>query len=695
MNDNQPTLSIIVPTMNEAGNIRPLLERLGRALAGIPLEVLFVDDSRDDTAAIITAAMPDFPFTVRLIARPPERRNGLSGAVVEGFQAVRGQWMCVMDGDLQHPPEVVPHMLTQAQTAGADMVVGSRKANLLGPMGLTLFRSFTSQSLTILARALFPRSLKDVSDPLTGLFLVRREKVLVERLRPNGFKILLEILVRCPHLRITEVPFDFATRHDGESKADVREGMRFFHHLLRLRLTAHQRPLGRYLAVALSVLLLTLALLVGFVEGAGWSPLWAAVLASELSLLWSFWGKERFAFGEGDLTQGRKGAGETEEMDEALPPPRISASLRQNDWHGRFRRFWWVNQLALFGLKLPLMALLMRWGIHYTLALLIALLISAAVRYLLSDRWIWTRQLLIAPTHGQHLYNLHGLLTLASPMPLPDLAPFAVPSVARVDVQLRLDRIGTPRQLAGGISYDERLGRFGFSLTLLAGQEFIEIVLSPLAEKVPHLVYANVLEPLFRWLLPQRGAALIRAGCVGGSQGAELLLAAQTAVRQTAVLSAVAHGRPYLAHDLTLLTADGRALPYPKPLTEQRLLESHVMRHIGAFLRRLGLPTVTLNAYAQRLFPPRQHPAPPVAHSDGAPITAVSFLDGQTGLDGHQTADLLQSYARDHLGFPLFAQLETELTPIQTTERHILLALTPALAHHEREPIPLSSGERG
>ncbi len=307
-----PTLSIIVPTMNEAGNIRPLLERLGRALAGISLEVLFVDDSRDDTAAIITAAMPDFPFTVRLIARPPERRNGLSGAVVEGFQAVRGEWLCVMDGDLQHPPEVVPQMLAQAQTAGADMVVGSRKANLLGPMGLTLFRSFTSQSLTILARALFPRSLKDVSDPLTGLFLVRREKVLIERLRPNGFKILLEILVRCPHLRITEVPFDFATRHEGESKADVREGLRFFQHLLRLRLTAHQRPLGRYLAVSFSVLLLTLALLVGLVEGAGWSPLWAAVLASELSLLWSFWGK-RFAFGEGgDLTQGRKGAGDAE-----------------------------------------------------------------------------------------------------------------------------------------------------------------------------------------------------------------------------------------------------------------------------------------------------------------------------------------------------------------------------------------------
>lgn len=637
--NHPPTLSIIVPTMNEAGNIRPLLERLGRALAGISLEVLFVDDSRDDTAAIITAAMPDFPFTVRLIARPPERRNGLSGAVVEGFQAVRGEWLCVMDGDLQHPPEVVPHMLAQAQTAGADMVVGSRKANLLGPMGLTLFRSFTSQSLTIMARALFPRSLKDVSDPLTGLFLVRREKVLIERLRPNGFKILLEILVRCPHLRITEVPFDFATRHEGESKADVREGLRFFQHLLRLRLTAHQRPLGRYLAVSFSVLLLTLALLVGLVEGAGWSPLWAAVLASELSLLWSFWGKERFAFGD-------SGAGEM---------------------GGRFRRFWWVNQLALFGLKLPLMALLMGWRIHYALALLIALLVSAAVRYLLSDRWIWTRQLLIAPTHGDHFYNLHGLLTIAAPMPLPDLAYFAVPRGERVDVQLRLDRIGTPRQLPGGISYDEHLGRFGFALTLLAGNDFVEVVLSPIAEKVPHLVYANVLEPLLRWLLPQRGAALIRAGCVAGAEGATLFLAEQTAVRQAAVLREAG----YMAHDLTILTADGRALAYPKPLIERRLLESNLVRSVGAVLRRLGLPTVTLNAYGQRLFPPRQQAIPPTAEE--MRVAAVAFLDGQPSLDGAQTADLLQSYARDDLGFPLFAQLEAEIRPMQDLERRVLL----------------------
>ncbi|MDA0245869.1 MAG: GtrA family protein [Chloroflexi bacterium] len=576
---------------------------------------------------------------MRLIARPPERRNGLSGAVVEGFQAVRGEWLCVMDGDLQHPPEVVPQMLAQAQTAGADMVVGSRKANLLGPMGLTLFRSFTSQSLTILARALFPRSLKDVSDPLTGLFLVRREKVLIERLRPNGFKILLEILVRCPHLRITEVPFDFATRHEGESKADVREGLRFFQHLLRLRLTAHQRPLGRYLAVSFSVLLLTLALLVGLVEGVGWSPLWAAVLASELSLLWSFWGKERFAFGD-------SGAGQM---------------------GGRFRHFWWVNQLALFGLKLPLMALLMGWRVHYALALLIALLVSAAVRYLLSDRWIWTRQLLIAPTHGDHFYNLHGLLTIAAPMPLPDLAYFAVPRVERVDVQLRLDRIGTPRQLPGGISYDEHLGRFGFALTLLAGNDFVEVVLSPIAEKVPHLVYANVLEPLLRWLLPQRGAALIRAGCVAGNEGATLFLAEQTADRQAAVLRSA----DYMAHDLTMLTADGRALAHPKPLIERRLLESHLLRSVGAVLRRMGLPTVTFNAYGQRLFPPRQQAIPPTA--DEMRVAAVTFLDGQTALDGEQTADLLQSYARDDLGFPLFAQLEAEIRPIQNLERQILV----------------------
>ena len=158
----QPDLvSLIVPTRNEAQNIVPLLRRLAAALGETAVEVLFVDDSTDNTPQVIVQAAPEFAFPVRVIARPPERRNGLSGAVVEGFQAAHGTWLCVMDADLQHPPEVIPVLLARAQEAQADLVLGSRKADLFGPLGLSRRRAMTSQMLTLLARAWFPRLLKE------------------------------------------------------------------------------------------------------------------------------------------------------------------------------------------------------------------------------------------------------------------------------------------------------------------------------------------------------------------------------------------------------------------------------------------------------------------------------------------------------------------------------------------------------
>ena len=129
-------LTVIVPTRNEAGNVAPLLDRLGEALAGHAFEVLFMDDSTDATPQIIAAETAVRLFPVRVIARPPARRNGLSGAVVEGMAAAAGRWLCVIDADLQHPPELIPRLLAQANRTAADIVVASRQADWLGRLGL-------------------------------------------------------------------------------------------------------------------------------------------------------------------------------------------------------------------------------------------------------------------------------------------------------------------------------------------------------------------------------------------------------------------------------------------------------------------------------------------------------------------------------------------------------------------------------
>jgi dolichol-phosphate mannosyltransferase len=202
--ETQYEISLVIPTRNEAGNVEPLLMRLHQALKGIVTEVLFVDDSTDETPEVIAKLQEWFPLEIRLIARPPERRkNGLGGAVVEGFQQARGTWVCVMDADLQHPPEVIPQLLYQAKKSGSDLVMGSRLAPGGDASSLGFKRMFISQTFAWITRLTFPQRLRAATDPLTGFFLTKKSALKMNELRPDGFKILLEILVSHPELKIS------------------------------------------------------------------------------------------------------------------------------------------------------------------------------------------------------------------------------------------------------------------------------------------------------------------------------------------------------------------------------------------------------------------------------------------------------------------------------------------------------------
>jgi dolichol-phosphate mannosyltransferase len=232
-------VSLIVPTRNEAENVSELLVRLDRLPAGVLGEVIFVDDSDDDTPAAIAYLAPSVHFSVDVIHREPgDRVGGLSGAVVEGFRRGRGEWLGVMDADLQHPPEVLAELFATGQSAGADIVCATRNVNGGARDGLGAARDLISKSFTTVARRAFPRRLRGVSDPMSGFFLVRRAALQPEALRPTGFKILLEILVRTPGLRRAEVGYEFAARFAGDSKASLKEGVVYLRHLARLRLAA-------------------------------------------------------------------------------------------------------------------------------------------------------------------------------------------------------------------------------------------------------------------------------------------------------------------------------------------------------------------------------------------------------------------------------------------------------------------------
>jgi dolichol-phosphate mannosyltransferase len=224
-------LSIVIPTRNERQNVATLLRRVEHALAGTPAEVVFVDDSDDGTADAISACPAAIP--VRVIHREGrQRRGGLATAVLRGVDAAQGDYVCVMDGDLQHPPETIPALLGRAEETDAGIVIASRNVaggssgGLAGP-----WRRFVSFAFAAMARVLFYDKLRKVSDPLSGFFLIRRNTLDGIALRPMGYKISLEILIRSSASRVEEVPYTFTEREDGESKATLRTGMTFFRHV--------------------------------------------------------------------------------------------------------------------------------------------------------------------------------------------------------------------------------------------------------------------------------------------------------------------------------------------------------------------------------------------------------------------------------------------------------------------------------
>lgn len=230
-------VSVVVPTRHEAPNIAPLTQAIATAVAGRRAEVLFVDDSDDDTPETITEVAVDSELPVRVLHRAGGTRwGGLAGAVVDGLDHVAGSVVVVMDADLQHPPALVPDLLEGIE-AGNDLVVASRRVpGGEERQGLTPTRRWLSRAATALATMIHPHRVGRVSDPLSGYFAFRTGVVDLDLLQPDGFKILLEVLATHPELEVAEVPYRFEERLGGTSKASLAQGTRFVGHLVDLRL---------------------------------------------------------------------------------------------------------------------------------------------------------------------------------------------------------------------------------------------------------------------------------------------------------------------------------------------------------------------------------------------------------------------------------------------------------------------------
>lgn len=283
-------VSVVIPTYNEAANVPVLLRGLAEALDGISYEALVVDDnSPDGTADAARQA------GARTIVRTEER--GLATAVIEGFRQARGDFVVVMDADLQHPPEMVAKLLAEARD-GADLVIGSRYVDGGSDGAFSTVRRVISRGARLVGKlALPPLRRFGLTDPMSGLFLVRRSRVDPEALRPVGYKILLEVIGRSHLDDVREVGFAFGHRNAGESKLGASVMVQYLMHLATLALSdPENRRMARFAAVGLTGVFVNLGLLWTLTEGVGLHYLASALLAIEASIISNFLLNDRFTF---------------------------------------------------------------------------------------------------------------------------------------------------------------------------------------------------------------------------------------------------------------------------------------------------------------------------------------------------------------------------------------------------------------
>lgn len=229
-------VSLIIPTRNEEGNVPALVEKLSAVLEHANYEVILVDDSDDGTPQAALLAAAQYGLNLSVIHREgDDRRGGLSTAVLAGVAAACGKYVCIMDADLQHPPELINEMLEAAGDGDADIVIASRYADGGSDAGLSSrARRLISLASKRLVKTVFRSRLQPVTDPLSGFFLARRSLLEETALRPIGFKVLLDILVRSDWQVAAEVPLQFGRRAAGSSKATLKQGRDFLAHVGRL-----------------------------------------------------------------------------------------------------------------------------------------------------------------------------------------------------------------------------------------------------------------------------------------------------------------------------------------------------------------------------------------------------------------------------------------------------------------------------
>lgn len=357
-------LAIILPTLNERGNLAPLVARIEHALGPDGWEVLIVDDDSKDGTADEARDLALADRRVRVIQRIG--RRGLASAAIEGFCATAAPFAAVMDADHQHDPALLPRMLAALKAGEAQICVASRFAEGASTAD---WDEPERERLSGFANAIARRITGvELTDPMSGYFMLPTAiaRALVPRLSGIGFKILLDLLATADSpMTVKEFPLNFSKRREGESKLDravlfdflaglydktlgrvIPTRFALFGTVGALGVVVHYAVLGALLAVA--------------------AAFWQAQLAAVITAMsFNFWLNNWLTYRDKRL----KGWGEV---------------LR--GWAG----FCLTCAIGAFA-NVAVATFLNEQGVFWALAALAGILIGSVWNYALSSRFVWGR----------------------------------------------------------------------------------------------------------------------------------------------------------------------------------------------------------------------------------------------------------------------------------------------------------------
>jgi dolichol-phosphate mannosyltransferase len=227
-------ISIITPTYNEAKNISNLIKEIDKAMKGREYEIVVADDNSPDGTADIASNLKE-KYNVTVLLRT--KNKGLSPAVCDGFNIAKGNILGVIDADLSHPPKIIPQLIDAMEKEKADIAVASRLVRGGGTEAWPAKRKITSYIATMLAKPI-----TSIKDPMSGFFFLRREVLDGAELKPKGYKILLEILVKGNYKKAIEYPFIFRDRTAGDSKLSIKTNIQYLQQLSSLYLYSLMHP---------------------------------------------------------------------------------------------------------------------------------------------------------------------------------------------------------------------------------------------------------------------------------------------------------------------------------------------------------------------------------------------------------------------------------------------------------------------